>query len=106
MLRILAALLLIQLIAQATGLVYTADEQACEDPTSQQESEDCTPGCEDCLCCPHHRLLLGQLGAKATFLDVRKVVFPLPSAPTEDPALGEILHVPKTGLPTPSFERA
>lgn len=107
MMRILAGILLLQLLAQASGVVYVVDDPACEQPASEQEGDDCSPGCEDCLCCPHHRTLLRHAGPGATLLlETRAAAFLGLPALKNDPDLDEIMHVPKTGLDAQSFLRA
>jgi len=96
MLRLLAAILLMQLLAQASGLVYAASELACEDSSSEQDGdEDCRPGCADCLCCPQHRLLVREPGGTPTVLLVEQLVFPLISSLVPGGLPREIMHVPK-----------
>jgi hypothetical protein len=105
MLRILAGVLLLQLLAQATGVVYAVQEQACEDPASEGD-EDCTPNCEDCLCCPHHRTVVPQIASEATLLPVRQLVYPGVDLFLNEPEPGDIMHVPKIGSAASSLKRA
>jgi hypothetical protein len=105
MLRILASLLLLQLLAQATGVVHAAQEQACEEPASESD-EDCAPSCEDCLCCPHHRTLVAQLASEATLLDVRELVYVGVDLFLNEPEPGDIMHVPKAGSAATPLKRA
>jgi hypothetical protein len=97
-LRLLAALLLLQLCAQASGLVRAAQGLACEEIGPEQEGdEDCSPGCADCLCCPQHRLLIRQPVREPTLLDVEELDFPTISLPLAAGVPREIMHVPKSG---------
>jgi hypothetical protein len=94
--RLLAIVLLVQLLAQASGLAYAAREFGCEAGSSEEShQEDCSPGCADCLCCPQHRLLVKQPVADATVLAVAKMVFPEPTSPVAVGPPREILHVPR-----------
>jgi hypothetical protein len=74
---------------------------ACEDASSEGDGrdEDCTPGCEDCLCCPHPRLLVVQSPAGVAALAVRKFAFSAGDRLISEPEPGEIMHVPKSGRP-------
>ena len=97
MLRILAAILLMQLLAQASGLVYAAQGLACEDASSEgsRGDEDCGSGCADCLCCPQHRLLGQQPVSAPTVLAVDELVFPGIAFLLAGGLPRDIMHVPK-----------
>ena len=91
--RLPAALLLLALVVQGTGLDLTllggCESSAC----SGYDTEDCS--CERCLCCSHHRHVtltpgLSEQPRELAALDVLRVAEPAPSA---DP--NEIMHVPR-----------
>ncbi len=98
MTRFFAAFLLLQLLGQATGAMYAAEEMMC-DETSEGDGheEDCTPGCEQCLCCPHPRLLLLRTPGDFTVPEVEEFVFSPPERLITEPEPNEIMHVPKAG---------
>lgn len=95
---VLAAFLLVQLLAQVTGAVFVLD-QACEDSESGDDGsqEDCTPGCEECLCCPHPRLLPKKLVGEFAVLEGRDLVFAPWDRLIVEPEPSDIMHVPKVG---------
>ena len=97
MLRVLATFVLLQLLAQGTGVLYAAQEAACRDQDPAGQTEDCNSGCEDCLCCAHHRVMVVPPAGDATPLDMRELVFARVSIPVTDPAPNEIMHVPRSG---------
>jgi hypothetical protein len=94
--RILAIVLLIQVLAQTSGLAYAVLELGCQDGSSEESHEDCSPGCDDCLCCPQHRILVGQPATDMTVLAGAKLVFPAPISPVATGLPRDIMHVPKT----------
>jgi hypothetical protein len=86
--RLPAALLLLALVVQGTGLLG-----GCESACTGYDTEDCS--CERCLCCSHHRHAtltpgLSEQPRELGALDVLRVAEPAPSA---DP--NEIMHVPR-----------
>ena len=102
--RVLAVLLLLQLIAQASGLVYAAPELACAEQSSdqnreqsrEQDGEDCTPDCQDCLCCAHQRNALLPPGGRSPLLKVRPLIVRAVPLLLSEPEPGEIMHVPRS----------
>lgn len=59
MLRLLAAIVLIRLLAQSVG-VGLALADTCVEPCEDESGGDeggCEPECQDCLCCAHHRVV-------------------------------------------------
>jgi hypothetical protein len=105
MVRTFAAVLFLQLLAQATGVVFAVDELACEEPAGEG-SDDCDPGCEDCLCCPHHRALTPRLQSQATLLVARNLVFSRAAVFLSEPEPRDIMHVPKASVSAHSSKRA
>jgi hypothetical protein len=103
--RIFAVILFLQLLAQATGVVFAVDELACEEPAGEG-SDDCDPGCEDCLCCPHHRVLTPRLQSQPTLLVARNLVFSGAAVFLSEPEPRDIMHVPKAGVSAKSSKRA
>jgi hypothetical protein len=96
--RIVAAFVLLQLLGQATGALYAAEQMTCDEASEGDgHEEDCTPGCEQCFCCPHPRLVLLQTPAGFTDLQVREYAFPPRDWLVTEPEPGEIMHVPKAG---------
>lgn len=96
MFRVLAAILLIQIFAQVSGVAYAALDLGCQDASSEEGHEqDCGPGCDDCLCCPQLRILVQQPPTDTTVLAVAKLDFPAPTSPVATGLPREILHVPK-----------
>lgn len=105
--RVLVAVAFLSVVVQATGLSLAAvrDCGGCGASASSsvagdgcqgdEESGDCAPDCERCLCCAHHRVV-----ALPPLPDSRPVVsqaFALLAAPAPDLSSdpGEILDVPK-----------
>ncbi len=112
MLRWLAAVLLMQLLAQASGLVFAIGEPACEIAQDASphgmpgEPEGCAPGCEDCLCCPHHRLLVLETRGTVALLSGRELTWRGVPSLRVDPPPSEIMHVPKDRRLSPTSRRA
>jgi hypothetical protein len=105
--RVFAAVVFIGTLVQATGLSVAAvrDCGGCgvgantsgtsDGCQGEEESGDCAPDCERCLCCAHHRVV-----ALPPLLDSRLAVsqaLPPITAPAPDLSSdpGEILDVPK-----------
>ena len=98
MTRIVAAFLLLQLLGQAAGATYAAKEMVCDEASEGDgHEEDCSPGCEQCLCCPHPRLVLLQTRGDFTVLQVERFVFLPRERLLTEPEPQEIMHVPKAG---------
>ena len=98
MIRILAFLVLLQMLGQATGAVFAAEEMLCDDASDGDgHDEDCTPGCDECLCCPHPRLILLQGTGTFTAPQVGRFVFLPRDRLITEPDPNEIMHVPKAG---------
>lgn len=72
--------------------------ESSEAPCEESQDGDCSPGCDDCLCCPHQRVM--TLSDAATFVvaDATSLGFADVPAPVEDPRAEEILHIPKRGF--------
>ena len=105
--RVLVAAAFISVVVQATGLSLaavrdcggcgaSANASAASDGCEgDEESGDCAPDCERCLCCAHHRV-----AALPRLLESRPAVsqaLPPITAPAPDLSSdpGEILDVPK-----------
>ena len=116
MVRVFTIIVVIGMLVQATGLSLAATaacdgcgSTATRDATAEghdqsrdndgcdadEQGGDCSPECERCLCCAHHRVV-----ALPRTVDVRPAVSQALAAITaaapdlsSDP--GEILHVPK-----------
>jgi hypothetical protein len=107
--RALVAIAFLSIVVQATGLSLAA-VRACEGCgpgaasasaatgdgcEGDEETGDCAPDCERCLCCAHHRVV-----ALPRALDSRPVESQaLAPTPASEPAASsdpnEIMHVPK-----------
>lgn len=94
-----AAFLLLQLLGQVTGAVY-AGELACEvapDDSGDAGDENCAPGCEECFCCRHPRLIPDSFLSESAVLEVRELDFASWDQDVIEPDPSEIMHVPKVG---------
>lgn len=105
--RVLVAVAFLSVVVQATGLSLAAvrgcggcgagasSSVASDGCQGDEESGDCAPDCERCLCCAHHRVV-----ALPPLLDSRLAVSqalaPITAqAPDLSSDPGEILDVPK-----------
>jgi hypothetical protein len=89
----LAALVLVRLLSQAGGfdmLVFS-----CDTPCEESKGGDCAPGCEDCLCCPHHRVMTLNNVPETWLIDPAPTDFAAVTTPVQDPRAHEIFHIPK-----------
>lgn len=97
MLRLLAAIVLIRLLAQSVGIdLALADTcvEPCEDDGGGEDG-GCAPDCQDCLCCSHHRVVtLPPALTLAPTVAFRSVEFPLMDLRGAARA-DEIMKVPK-----------
>lgn len=80
------------------GFEWTQAEPCAEECPDDDAKGECTPGCDDCTCCPHVRALtletdVKERGAQSA-MKVRSVVRSAPASPEPK----EILHVPKARL--------
>jgi hypothetical protein len=110
--RVFAVVVFIGMLVQSTGLSLAASRgcdgcgaSSTSDPAPEgqrddgcdadEQGGDCSPECERCLCCAHHRVV-----ALPRLSDSRPAVsqaLPPITAPAPDLSSdpGEILHVPK-----------
>ena len=73
-----------------------ADESGGRPCSDESPGGPCTPGCADCLCCPHVRLLSVTLADAMVEPSATVVTFHRgTSAEPSQPDPGDILHVPK-----------
>lgn len=91
--RLLAALLLARLLVQSAGIdLLVAWSDA---PCDESSAGDCSPDCDDCLCCPHQRVLTVQRTSEAPVQKAKRSDFPAAPSPVVDPRAQEIFHIPK-----------
>jgi hypothetical protein len=106
--RLFAALVFISTLVQSTGLSLAATggcgdccagaaagTQAGDGCESDSGWGDCSPTCERCLCCTHHRVVALTRTADSRPI-VSQALTPISaSAPDLSSDPGEIMHVPK-----------
>jgi hypothetical protein len=107
--RVFAIVVFIGMLVQSTGLSLAAIGSGCEGCCAGAKADgqgsdgcetnadtgDCSPGCERCLCCTHHRVVALPRAVDARPA-VSQALAPITaSAPDLSSDPGEILHVPK-----------
>jgi hypothetical protein len=94
--RVFATFLLAWLVTQTAGIDLLATD-TCDSPCEESEDEgQCSPTCEDCLCCPHTRLVILLPALEMPPADARAVEFGSVAEPVVLAAVAEIQHVPKS----------
>jgi hypothetical protein len=94
--RFLVALALVRLLAQSSGLDLLVD--SCDTPCQESGGGNCSPGCDDCPCCPHQRPVTAQPGVEAPVPEVQSADFVAVLLPVQHPLPREIFHIPKHRL--------
>jgi hypothetical protein len=94
--RVLATLLLVRLLAQSAGIDMLASE-ACDTPCEESEEPGgCAPTCDDCLCCPHKRLVTLLPMPELAPVEGRPADFAPVLEPVAVAPVAEIMRVPKS----------
>ena len=89
--RILLLIALGLLLAQAT---VVASLMPCHVCSSESSDDDCSPGCETCVCCTMARVAVPQPLDVCALTPVGSVI-PSPITPQHPAESQDIFHVPK-----------